>query len=145
MLMAFLVLSNIISTNIESSRMVMMCSLKIGRGDTVWSDKFKFLIVAIFCAIQFMVNMQIFESVYHLLETSTNTVEIIKNSLTTLILNQIDNHGSHFIFSIFKSRCHKTYTSCDFMKYDCDDFIEWPLLLINFIAVIYLIQSFVFE
>jgi hypothetical protein len=85
-LVTLFVLSGIIGANMEQSRLIMNCTLQCIRGK-IWSEKPKFIFVAILCATQFTVNIIICESVYHLLSISTNIVEILKNSLTALLLN----------------------------------------------------------
>lgn len=108
-----------------------------------WQVKLMFLLVAIMQATQFAVNVEIFDSVFHLLDTSTNTVEIIKNSLTAMMLNQLDNLGSQVMYSLFKSAYQDLVQSGNFMSFQSPSIIEVPLLGINFIGGIYLARNFI--
>lgn len=142
-LVSFFVLSGIIGSNMEQSRLIMNCALQVIRGK-LWCEKPKFILVAILCATQFTVNIIIFESVYHLLSISTNIVEILKNSLTALLLNQIDNHGSLFIFNFLKSKGRNLVQQPNWMSYKSDTWVEQVLIPLNVMIIAYIVGNIIF-
>lgn len=138
----FFVFSSLITSNIDNSRTLMNCVHKIFSPNE-WHVKLMLIIVATMQATQFSVNIEIFDAVFNLLHTSTNTVEIIKNSLTAMMLGQLDNIGSQVIYAIFKSAHNDLTKNKEFLSFKSPAVFESPLLLINFLGGIYLARNFV--
>ena len=97
--------------------------------------RFKLFILFDLLSIQFMMAVSIIVSVVFLINQSASIIELLNNSLSALVLDQLDNMGSIALFSWVRQRYNYMTRTSEFMIVKSNPVIEnitvigliWPI------------------
>lgn len=138
-----MIVCNLTPSLIEKYRLIFFCFEKAFSGETRWAKKPKYFILTFFLAVQIINAIYTFQSCLLTMDNSSNTIELLNNSLAAMVLEQLEIIGSGPIFSIFKSRNNKITQRKEFMIYKASAGLEKIVLAQVFIVVILQLLSMV--